>query len=108
MSKTEKRGDKLATTDRSLAQPDEPLALGRHEAKTNWKSNALDNALEYFSSAPGGTLETLILARMNTVANLKRDIAALISEMAEQLADAKVAEMLLRQKKVPRKHGNSE
>ena len=81
MSKPEKQTDKLATTDQSLARLDEPLALGRSKAKAGSKS---------------------------TVANLQRDIAALISEMAEQLADAKVAEMLLRQKNAPKKHGNSE
>ena len=104
MSKAEKRTDRLATTDQSLARLDEPLALRRSKAKAVSKSNAL----EFFSGAPQVTLEALMLSRMNTVANLQRDIAALISEMAEQLADAKVAEMLLRQKKAPRKHGNSE
>jgi hypothetical protein len=104
MSKAEKREDKLATTDQSLAQRDEPLASGRSKAKAVSKSNAL----EFFSGAPQVTLEALMLSRMNTVANLQRDIAALISEMAEQLADAKVAEMLLRQEKAHGKHGKSE
>ena len=104
MSKPEKQTDRLATTDQSLARPGDHLALGRSKAKAASKTNAL----EFFSGAPQVTLEALMLSRMNTVANLQRDIAALISEMAEQLADAKVAEMLLRQQKAPRKHGNSE
>jgi hypothetical protein len=104
MSKAEKRTDKLATTDQSLAQLDEPLALGGYEAKADRKSNTLG----FFSGASQVTLEALILSRMNTVANLKRDLADLISEMAEQLADAKVAEMLLRQKKAHGTHGNTE
>ncbi len=37
--------------------------------------------------------------RMNSVANLRKDIALLVNEMAEQIADAKVAELLLHQKK---------
>lgn len=51
-----------------------------------------------FASASRETLETVILSRMNLARNLRREIDAMAERMAEALADAKVAEMLLRLK----------
>ena len=51
------------------------------------------------------TLQNIMLTRMSTAANLQKDIAVLIKEVAEQLADAKVAELLLRQKKTRNRNG---
>lgn len=60
-----------------------------------------------WASAPPETLQTLILTRMNLVKNMQRDIAAQIERMAEQMADAKVAEMLLALR-APRKEGQGQ
>jgi hypothetical protein len=57
------------------------------------------NPIESLGSASEETLQNLMLSRMATAANLRRDIANLISQMAEQLGDAKLAEMLLAQKR---------
>ena len=55
--------------------------------------------IESLAAASPETLEALMLSRMNTAANLREDIGLLIAELAEQLADAKLAEMLLAQKR---------
>jgi hypothetical protein len=54
-------------------------------------------SLESLAAASAETLEALMMTRMNTAANLRKDIALLIGELAEQIADAKVAELILRQ-----------
>lgn len=55
--------------------------------------------IESFAAASPETLEALMLSRMNTAANLRKDIGMLIVELAEQIADAKLAELLLARKR---------
>lgn len=55
--------------------------------------------VETLATASSETLEALLLAKMNTARNLERDIAMLISELAAQLAEAKLSEMLLAQRR---------
>ena len=62
------------------------------------------NSLEVFSAASTETLEALLLNRMNSVANLRKDIALLVDEMAEQIADIKVAQLLLHQNKTRKRN----
>ena len=50
---------------------------------------------EHLGSVSDVTLQTLMLSRLNLAANLQRDIADLVQSLAEQLAEAKLAEMLL-------------
>jgi hypothetical protein len=57
------------------------------------------DSLETLAAASNETLEALMLAKMNTAQNLQRDIAMLIAEVADQLAEAKLAEMLLAQRR---------
>ncbi|HVB55854.1 MAG TPA: hypothetical protein VNE63_05395 [Candidatus Acidoferrales bacterium] len=71
------------------------------------EAGAKTDPIEVFSAASRETLQAIMLSRMNTVANLKKDISALISEMVEQLADAKLAEMLLNRKAVRKENGGS-
>ena len=54
--------------------------------------------IEVFAAASEETLQSLMLSRMNTAANIRKDITNLVQEMAEQIADAKLAELLLAQK----------
>lgn len=56
---------------------------------------AKPNPIESLGSASEETLQNLMLLKMSMAANLRRDIANLISELADQLADAKLAELLL-------------
>jgi hypothetical protein len=67
--------------------------------------DAKADSLELFAAASSETLQNIMLTRMSTAANLQKDIAVLIKEVAEQLADAKVAELLLRQKKTRNRNG---
>ncbi len=55
-------------------------------------------AIEDFSRASEETLQTLLLSRMNLASNLRRDIDELVLRLAEQLAEAKIAQMLLQMK----------
>lgn len=57
------------------------------------------DSLETLAAASDETLEALMLSKMNTARNLQRDIGALIAEVANQLAEAKLAEMLLAQRR---------
>ena len=84
-------GDKLARPSVDLATVPEP------EAKPS--------PIEILAAASEETLQNLMLSRMSTAANLRRDIDMLIAELAEQVADAKLAEILLAQKQ--RKRGTS-
>ena len=54
--------------------------------------------IESFAAASTETLRNLMLKRMSLAANLERDVSALISELAEQLAEARLAEMRLAQR----------
>jgi len=82
----------------ALAEPSSFLAV---------ESAAKAGSIESLAAASPATLQTIMLAKMGAAANLKRDIGQLISELAEQLADAKVCELILRQKEAQRKNGGS-
>jgi len=69
------------------------------------ESDAKADSLESFATMSSETLQNIMLTRMSTAANLQKDIAVLIKEVAEQLADAKVAELLLRQKRTRNRNG---
>lgn len=84
-------GDRLPKPNLELASLPEP------EAKPD--------RIESLAAASERTLENLMLLRMNTAANIRKDIALLISELAEQLADAKLAEMLLAQRQRKKANG---
>ncbi|MGH9690192.1 MAG: hypothetical protein ACRD4C_03685 [Candidatus Acidiferrales bacterium] len=71
-------------------------ALSFEPAKNNLKSDSIES----FAAMSRETLQTLMLSRMNTAANLRKDIVLLIAEIVEQLADAKLAEMLINRKQV--------
>jgi hypothetical protein len=62
------------------------------------ESAPVTDSMESLASASPATLENLVLSRLNTAANLRKDIALLISKLAEELADVKIAELLLHQK----------
>ncbi len=72
--------------------------------KSSPETDERSNPIESLAAASPETLQELMLSRMNTAANLRKDIPLLIAEMAEQLADAKLAELLLAEKR--RKRGN--
>jgi hypothetical protein len=55
--------------------------------------------IETLAAASNETLEALMLAKMNMASNIQRDIAVLIGELADQLAEQKLAEMLLAQRR---------
>lgn len=83
-------GDKLAKSPVDLAALPEPQA----------KPNPVDS----LAAASEECLQNLMLSHMSMAANLRQNISDLIWELAEQIADAKLAEMLLAQKQ--RKRGN--
>ena len=64
-------------------------------------------SIESLAAASPATLQTIMLAKMNAAANIKKDIGALVSELAEQPADAKVCELIIRQRQAQRKNGGS-
>lgn len=59
----------------------------------------LTRSIEMFMEASEEILQSLMLSRMNIAANLRNDIEILINELAEKTAEAKLAEMLLAQRK---------
>lgn len=60
---------------------------------------AKPNPIESLGSASDETLQSLMLQKMSHAANLRKDIANLIAELADQLADVKLAELLLAQRR---------
>ena len=69
--------------------------------------DAKADSLESFATMSSEPLQNIMLTRMSTAANLQKDIARLIKEVVEQLADAKVAEMLLLRKSTRKRNGDS-
>jgi hypothetical protein len=55
-------------------------------------------SIEIFMEASDGMLQSLLLSRLNIAANLRSDIEILVSELAEKMAEAKLAEILLAQR----------
>ena len=82
----------------ALAEPSSFLAV---------ESSAEAVSIESLAAASPATLQAIMLTKMSAAANLKKDIGQLISELVEQLADAKIAELVLRQKEAQRKKGGS-
>ena len=91
MSRFSFYGDKPPESPVDLASLPEPKA----------KPNPMDS----LAAASEECLQNLMLSHMSMAANLRQNTSDLIWELAEQVADAKLAEMLLAQKQ--RKRGNS-
>ena len=77
-------GDKLARPPVDLASLPEP------EAKPS--------PMESLAAMSEETLQNLMLSKMSIAANIRADIGNLISELAETVATAQLAELLLAQK----------